>query len=72
MDTIKPRRIEVIDDTMAAVWRSKSGAEKLHIADQMYRFARDTIMASLSRQHPDWDPETLARQTARRMSHGAV
>lgn len=70
--SIDPRRIEVIDDQTAAVLRSKTGAERLRIADEMYTWARRTLTSHLRSEHPDWDEARLVREVARRLSHGAV
>jgi hypothetical protein len=61
---------EVLSDEMAAVLRSKSPAERLQIADRLWRSSRRMIRASLARQHPDWSQEELDRATAWRMSRG--
>jgi hypothetical protein len=63
--------IEVIDDDMARVLRAKTGAERLHIASGMYASARRMLLASLAAAHPDWDPQRVIKETARRLSHGA-
>ncbi|MGP0065342.1 MAG: hypothetical protein ACLQGP_17285 [Isosphaeraceae bacterium] len=56
---------------MAEILRKKTPAERLAIADGMWRFARDMIHAIISREHPDWPEDEIRRQVARRMSHGA-
>ena len=65
-------RFEVMDDRMAQVLREKSGAERLRIGDQMFSFARDLIADSVRAAHPQWDEGRIAKETARRLSHGAV
>ena len=74
MDEIRidPRQIEVMDDDMAAVLRAKTGAERLRIAFAMYSSARRMILSHLSAEHPDWSESEIRRETARRLSHGAV
>ena len=67
---IDPRQIEVIDDDMAAVWRAKSGEERLRIANRMFLFARRTILADVRAEHPDWDDARVNRELARRLGHG--
>ena len=69
---LDPRNIEVIDDQTAAVLRSKTGAERLRIADEMYAWARHTLTSHLRSEHPQWDEARVAREVARRLSHGAV
>ncbi len=65
-------RIEVIDDAMAEVLRSKSGAERWRIANGLFRFAQTMIRSSLRSAHPEWDDVQIDRETARRISHGTV
>lgn len=65
-------RIEVVSEDMAAVLRTKTGAERLAIANSMFRSARRMLMNHLRAEHPDWDEGTLALEVARRLSHGAV
>ncbi len=63
---------EMVDDAMAAILRQKTEAERLAIAFGMWDFARDMIRANLQAEHPDWAADRVQRETARRMSHGAV
>lgn len=69
---VDPRNIEVPDDATVAMYRNKSGPEKLRILDGMYRsavkFARGGVLAA----HPDWSPEQVEREVIRRLSRGAV
>jgi len=69
---IDPRQIEVMDDDMAVVLRAKSGADRLRIAFGMYSSARRMLLSHLSAEHPDWTEDEVRRETARRLSHGAV
>jgi hypothetical protein len=36
-----------------------SGEQRLKIADQLYRMARNLKAAGLQNQHPDWPPERV-------------
>jgi hypothetical protein len=65
-------RFESVDDDMAGFLRAKTSAERLQIADGMWRFARDLIVGVLRREHPDWTEQRVREETARRLSHGAV
>jgi Rv0078B-related antitoxin len=69
---IDPRNFEVLDDEMAAVFRTMTGAQRLKIASDMFRSARRMIASHLAVEHPDWDGQRLQEETARRLSHGAV
>lgn len=64
--------IEVVDDEMARILRTKTGAERLRIASDMFASARRMIASHLAAEHPDWDEERVQRETSRRISHGAV
>ena len=61
--------IEVIDPAMAAVIRSKTGAERLRIANGMFVSAREMIRSFLRAEHPDWADMALEEAVARRLSH---
>jgi hypothetical protein len=69
---IDPRNIEVMDDDMAEVFRTMTGAQRLKIASDLFRSARNMIASHLAAEHPDWDPQRLREEVARRLSHGAV
>jgi hypothetical protein len=72
MRKIDPRNIEVVDDDMAEVFRSMTGAQRLKIANDMFESARRMIASHLASAHPDWDEQRIQEETARRLSHGAV
>lgn len=63
---------EILDQPMAAIWRQKTGAERIRIASDLFAFARKLTLASVRSMHPDWTPEQVWREAARRLSHGAV
>ena len=65
-------RIEVIDDQMAAVLRQKTGAERLQIANGMFRMAQRLIRSRLKAQHPEWTAGQIATGVASRISHGST
>ena len=66
------RQVEILDEEMARVLRAKTSAERLAIANGMWSSARRMITGILQDEHPDWDAEQVERETARRLSHGAV
>jgi ABC-type transport system involved in cytochrome bd biosynthesis fused ATPase/permease subunit len=72
MKEIDPRNIEVMDDAMAEVYRNKTVAERLRIANQIFEFVRRMIRAQIQTAHPDWTDEQLIRETAYRISNGFV
>ena len=69
---IDPRQIEVIDDDTAAMFRAKTGAERLAIASGLYSYARRTLLVRVRSEHPEWPQAMVTREVARRLSHGAV
>lgn len=71
MPTRKPV-IEVLDDDMAQILRGMTGAERLRIANGMFESARKMLTSHLTHEHPDWDPERVREEVARRLAHGAV
>ncbi len=66
------RRIAILDDRMAELFRSKTEAERFATIDRSWRFARQMIQAMIVHEHPDWSEDQVRREVARRMSHGAV
>ncbi len=60
-----------IDPATAHVLAAKTGAERLAIAAAMYRSARRMLSHHLRCEHPEWSPEQVATETARRLAHGA-
>ena len=69
---LDPRRYEMVDDVMVEVLRAKTPDEKLAMLDSMWRMARDLVRDKLRQDHPDWSADQIARETARRLSHGTV
>lgn len=65
-------QIEVVDDTMAEVLRHKTPAERIRIGFNLWMSARDMLMTHLKKTHPEWDTKRLAREVARRLTHGAI
>jgi hypothetical protein len=66
----RPPVIEVVDDLMIPCLRAKTPAERLDMAAEMWRFARNTYLALARQQHPDWTPEQIQREARRRMCAG--
>jgi hypothetical protein len=66
---MKSPRLPVIDPEMAAVIRSKTGAERLRIASAMYASVRRMILSHLRAEHPDWDELRIGDAAARRLAH---
>ena len=69
---LDPGRYEMMDDVMAEVLRNKTPDEKLAMLDSMSRMARDLIRDKLRQDHPEWNDDQIARETARRLSRGTI
>ena len=69
---LDPGQIEVVDEQMAEVYRRMTGAERLHVADTIFRSVRRMLLHHLRSQHPDWSEARITREAARRISHGAI
>lgn len=65
-------RIEVVDDEMATVLRKKTGAERLQIANGLFRMAQRLIRSRFKAQHPEWTEGQIAAAVAKRISHGST
>jgi hypothetical protein len=59
--------IEVVDDAMADSLRRKTPAQRLSLALDMWRCARDRLQHMLRTQHPDWTEDQLRAEFRRRM-----
>jgi hypothetical protein len=64
--------IEAISDEMVQALHGRSGAERLKIANDMYRSARRMLLNHLRATHPNWTESQVEHEAARRLSHGAV
>jgi len=64
--------MEVMDDAMANVLREKTEAERLNIANRMWRSARSILRGAIQTEHPDWSEEQINGEIAERISHGLV
>ena len=66
--TFDLRRLDIVDAEMARVLRAKSGLERLRLAHEAWELARARLTAFLSAQHPDWAPDEVRREVAKRLS----
>jgi hypothetical protein len=64
-------QIEVVDEAIAAVLRMKTPAERIALAGQAQRTAREIMAAGLRSQYPDWSDEQIRVEVARRFARGA-
>lgn len=63
---------EMVDDQMAEILRRKTPAQRLAIAFDMWNFAYQLVHSQVKATHLEWTAAQVQRETARRMSHGAV
>jgi hypothetical protein len=67
---LDPTRIEVVDDDIAAVLRTKTPTEKAAMMFGANRFIRARIAGHLITHHPDWPDERIQAEVARRLLDG--
>jgi len=65
-------RDPVIDDRVAEIMRKKTPSERLEIAFGMWRSVREMVIRVVESENPGWTLEEVHKETARRMSRGAV
>ncbi|MGH9362208.1 MAG: hypothetical protein ACRD2T_09840 [Thermoanaerobaculia bacterium] len=65
---IDRRELEVVDETVVAVLRAKTGAERLRIASGMIEAARRMLASHLATEHPDWDSHRIGEEVSRRIA----
>jgi hypothetical protein len=63
---IDPQRIELLDDAMVEVLRRKSPMERLQMVFAAERTMRLMLTAHLQSEHPEWTPEQISKEVARR------
>ena len=67
----RPIVIEMIDDDMVEVMRSKTIAQKLAILNDMHRTARHLVRCGVKMQHADWTPDQVELEVSQRLLHGS-
>jgi len=65
-------QIEVVDNDMAAVLRTKSPAQRIGIGFDIWLSVRRMLVSHLKSSHPDWDIKQVQKEVARRLLRGAV
>ena len=65
-----PNKLEVIDDDLAEVLRTKSPAEKIQMIGDANRTARLLAAAGVRFQHPDWNDSQVHTEVLRRVCGG--
>ena len=67
---LDPRNVEIVDTAVARILRSKSGAERLEMAFEMYESVWDMLSNKLSTDHPEWTEDDVRAEVVKRLSHG--
>lgn len=70
--TLRPIVIEMIDDDMVAIMRSKTIAQKMAILNDAHRTARKLVRCGVQMQHADWSVEQVEAEVSRRLIHGST
>jgi hypothetical protein len=66
---LDPRQVEVVDDRVAEILKSKTPAERLRIGFNMWISARRMLLSHIKDTHPDWSQQEVEREVARRLLH---
>jgi hypothetical protein len=61
------RRVELLHPVVAEALRAKSGMERLRLAHEAWELARDRLTAFLAGTHPEWSPDRVRQEVARRL-----
>jgi len=64
-------QIEVVDERVAAVLRTKTPQERIALCLEASRLVRQVVAAGVRARHPEWSEAEVARETARRILHGS-
>ena len=64
---IDPRRIEVIDDVSARIYRAMSPSRKMELLDDMYRFCIEIVESGVRSAHPQWTDSQVQDEVRRRV-----
>jgi len=67
-----PSRIEVVDKKVAEILRGKTTAERGEMIAGMWRTARSIVEGGVRFQRPDWGPDAVNAEVARRMLQGGT
>ena len=66
------RRIEVIDEQTAEAMRRLGGPRRIRMMSELSRAGRALMAARVRDQHPEWMPEQIKVEVARRLRNAAA
>ena len=66
------RNIEVLDDQMIEVLKTKTPQQRLAIAFGMWSSAKKQLTNYLHSRYLDWDEKKINQEVVKRLSHGAI
>ena len=70
--TVRPRGIEVVDDSIAEILRGMSGAQKIRMVAAGWPLLRAMHAYQVREKHPDWAEDRVASEVNDRMTHGST
>ena len=59
--------MDELDPEMIAVYRAMTSAERIQAGLAATEMIRDRLRAEAAHLHPDWNPEQIGREVARRI-----
>jgi hypothetical protein len=62
---IDPKKIEVVDDAIAAILRGMAPAQRVELVFQAETFTRTLMAAGVKSRHPDWSDQEIQQEVAR-------
>ena len=63
-------QIEVIDDKIAEIMKTKSGRERLNMVWDAWTFFEKRIRVYLKNIHPEWTEEQIQKEIVKRVTYG--
>jgi hypothetical protein len=69
MSPFRPQMLEPLHPLQIDAWRKMTPTEKMDLVTQAQQIARDAIRQRLKRQHPEWEPSKIEKETSRALIH---
>ena len=68
---LDPRQVEVVDDRVAEVLRTKTPAERLRIGFNIWSSARRMLLTHIGHIHPEWSQKEVNDEVVGRLLRGS-